>query len=818
MAVTGRARHPGRGIDAILAAVATLVAAWPISTLLVEPSWVGDTVLLLVVVALSGVAARSLALRGWQVLMLQLACLVLAASAIFGRGHLWHGLPTFETLGLAERLVREAVSTAQTNAAPAPSTPGLVFVVGCALGLIALAVDYLAVTRRAPSLAGLPLLTVFLSVVANRGSALPVAFFLATAAMWLVLVARAGGDLLRRWGSTVTVAHTPAPQNPGSRGSYEYASAARTLGAIALVAAVALPAVLPKPPPTFIASGLGRHAPGTTPGSGGLGFSLSLDLAADLKNQSKAPVLEYTTSDPSPPPLRVAVGSYYRSEPGVWLPWGRPSPVLSTHPEIPDPAGLSPSVPRKPFVLSFRRNLLADPNLATPYPLIDADLAGVAWGADAQTQSIRVAQRPDSYTTSYWQLNPTTSMLQSVPSLRVRDRYPFDLDLTLSGPYVRTVTSLTERLTSGKPAAYDKAMAIQQYLRADGGFTYSLTLAPPAINASGKEAGFDPLTNFLVTKQGYCVQFASAMVMMSRAAGIPARMALGFLPGTKTKGVWTVLASDAHAWPELYLEGMGWTRFEPTPSRAAPPPYAIPVVAPGTAADGRSPDNATTPAPRSSPRKDLADSPAGSGPNAEVGLSPASVLQWMTRGWGPVLLGFLIALCGSLVVPAAALWRRRRGLHAASTTAQRVEAEWELLTSSLGDLGIAPAPSRTPRQLGAYYTREARLEGAASEALDRIIQTLERSRYALSPPRPGGLSADARQVFRAASATCRGRDRVRAALWPSAGITQLRSVRVRVSWRFRTSVGRISDLTDRLPHRRQAAHPPPPGDAHAPTG
>jgi transglutaminase-like putative cysteine protease len=793
----------------MLAAIATLVAAWPISTLLGEPTWVGGTVLLLVVVALSGVAARSLALRGWQVLLLQLACLVLAASATFGRGHLWHDLPTSETLGLAERLVREAVTTAQTHAAPAPTTPGLIFVVGCALGLIALAVDYLAVTRRSPSLAGLPLLTVFLAVVANRGSALPIAFFLATAAMWLILVARAGGALLRRWGTTVTVAHTPAPQNLDSRGFYEYASAARTLGAIALVVAVALPVVLPKPPPTFVASGLGRHAPGASTGSGGVGFSLSLDLAADLENPSKAPVLEYTTSDASPPPLRVAVGSYYRPEPGVWLPWGRPSPILSTHPDVPAPAGLSPSVPRKTLLLNFRRNLLADPNLAAPYPLIDANLAGIAWGTDAQTQSITVAQRPDSYTTSYWHLNPSTSMLQGAPSMRARDRYLFDLDLTLSGPYVEKVTSLTERLTSGKSAAYDKAMAIQQYLRADGGFTYSLTLAPPARNASGRDAGFDPLTNFLVTKQGYCVQFATAMVMMSRAAGIPARMALGFLPGTKAKGVWTVLAADAHAWPELYLEGMGWTRFEPTPSRAAPPPYAIPATSPGTAAEGRSPGNATAPAPLSSARKDLADSPAGSGPNAPVGLSPASVLRWMTRGWGAVLLGSLIGLFGSMVVPTAALWRRRRGLHAARTTAQRVEAEWELLTSSLGDLGIPPAPSRTPRQLRTYYDREARLDGAASEALDRIVQTLERSRYALSPPRPGGLSADARQVFRAASATSRGRNRVRAALWPSAGIIQLRSARSRFSWRIQTSVRRISDLPDRLLHRRQPAHAPP---------
>src|SRR5665809_71898 len=91
-------------------------------------------------------------------------------------------------------------------------------------------------------------------------------------------------------------------------------------------------------------------------------------------------------------------------------------------------------------------------------------------------------------------------------------------------------------------------------------------------------------------RKGYCVQFATAMVMMSRAAGIPAHMALGFLPGSSDKGVWTVIAADAHAWPELYLDGLGWTRFEPTPSRAAPPAYATPSAAGGASGDGSTSD------------------------------------------------------------------------------------------------------------------------------------------------------------------------------------------------------------------------------------
>jgi len=802
-----RARE-GRGVDATLAAIATLTAAWPISTLLAQPTWLRGTVLLLAVVAVTGVAARSLALRGWQVLTLQLVCSVLAAGAIFGRGHLWHGLPSFETLAYAERLIREAVTTAQSYAAPAPTTPGLIFVVGCSLGLVALAVDYLAVTRRTPSLAGLPLLTVFLAAVANRGSTLPLLFFLAAAAMWLILVARTGATILRRWGTTVMVENTPAPQSPGSRGVYEHASTARMLGAVALSAAVAVPLVLPQLPPTFLLSGLGRSSTPTDSGSNTLGFSQSIDLANDLKSPSRSPVLQYTTADASPPPLRVTLGSAYRADPGIWLPGGRPWRSsstrlgLSTNPRVPEPAGLSADVPKSTFAMNVRRNLLEDPYLAVPYPLIGADLSGIEWGADDETQSVRVARRPGSYTLSYLRLEPTATMLRNARSPYESERQPFDLDLRLDGPYVEKVTALTEQLTTGKGSAYDKAMAIQQYLRADGGFTYSLTLAPPARDQSGNDAGVDALSHFLATRQGYCVQFATAMVMMSRSAGIPARMAIGFLPGTESKGVWTVLAADAHAWPELYLDGVGWTRFEPTPSRGAPPGYAVPATAPGTTADGTPLDSATAPTLGGNARNDPDTIPAGDGASPEAGLSPTSVLGWLTHGWGPTLLAFLIVLLGSTVVPTAALWRRRRSLRRARTPAQRLEVRWEHLTSSLRDLGIPPAPSHTPRQLRAHYDKKASLDGASSLALGRVVQTLERSRYAVTPPPSESFAADARQVRRAAAAARRGQDRLRAALWPSSGVTQLRSASAHLASRIRAPLSDLSDLGD-LVHRRR---------------
>ena len=105
--------------------------------------------------------------------------------------------------------------------------------------------------------------------------------------------------------------------------------------------------------------------------------------------------------------------------------------------------------------------------------------------------------------------------------------------------------------------------------------------------------------------------------MMAREAGIPARMAIGFLPGTADRGTYTVRASDAHAWPELYFEGIGWLRFEPTPSgtqSTVAPPYSLAPTTPGN-------DPTWRPAPR--PAASTADrEPPGRGATTPAPPTP----------------------------------------------------------------------------------------------------------------------------------------------------------------------------------------------------
>jgi transglutaminase-like putative cysteine protease len=142
---------------------------------------------------------------------------------------------------------------------------------------------------------------------------------------------------------------------------------------------------------------------------------------------------------------------------------------------------------------------------------------------------------------------PLLSSLNSVE----RARY---LDLPLLDIRIYTLA----RQWSGNGTPLEKAIRIQQHLKTD--FRYTLDGPEKPVR--------DPLSDFLfVRKEGYCEYFASAMAVMLRAQGIPSRVATGFQSGyfNDVSGLYVVRASDAHAWVEAWIDGRGWTTFDPTP-------------------------------------------------------------------------------------------------------------------------------------------------------------------------------------------------------------------------------------------------------------
>ena len=286
-------------------------------------------------------------------------------------------------------------------------------------------------------------------------------------------------------------------------------------------------------------------------------------------------------------------------------------------------------------------------------------------------------------------------------------------NLTAKPRVSRPVLALVNRLTANQRTSYDKAKAIQDHLRT---FTYDLSV--------GAGHGTDALTSFLLTsKRGYCEQFAGAFAVLARLIGLPSRVAVGFQPGrTEADRTFQVRNKDAHAWPEVYFEGVGWVAFEPTP-------------ADGTGSDGN-PDAAGytgipyTPAPASGP--DPAQ-PTGAGANGETPDGGATtstttpkdevetaVDDTLQQSSGPALRIFL-GLVGILVLGGgvvAACWavaegRRKRRRAAADTPARRIALAWDEAEEALRLTGVT---RRSTMTVDEWLSRLNRPSGGAAGA------------------------------------------------------------------------------------------------------
>ena len=140
--------------------------------------------------------------------------------------------------------------------------------------------------------------------------------------------------------------------------------------------------------------------------------------------------------------------------------------------------------------------------------------------------------------------------------------------LQLPSAFPSNITQLAENITSGIQSPYQKAVAILDYLSQ---FPYSMDFAAPP-------DGVDGVENFLFSaKTGDCLYFASAMTVMLRSIGIPARIASGYVGlnwDPQAQG-YDIKDSDSHAWTEVYFPGYGWITFDPTPGAQATPNQVV---------------------------------------------------------------------------------------------------------------------------------------------------------------------------------------------------------------------------------------------------
>ncbi len=164
--------------------------------------------------------------------------------------------------------------------------------------------------------------------------------------------------------------------------------------------------------------------------------------------------------------------------------------------------------------------------------------------------------------------------------------------LALPGHLEQRVFELAISITENYETPYDKAMAINTYLSRYYHYTLDAS-APPPDN--------DFITYFLLrSKEGYCTYFASAMTVLCRMIGIPARYVEGYLAQPDATGTAKVTGLNAHAWTEVYFSGFGWLPFDPTPPQQQEnnPPEQSPPPVPSPSPD---PQNTPEPSPTVTP-------------------------------------------------------------------------------------------------------------------------------------------------------------------------------------------------------------------------
>ncbi|KAB7741045.1 hypothetical protein GA707_18355 [Nostocoides sp. F2B08] len=771
--------------DSLLALLCVAAVVAPIRPLFTPDSWIPGAVIMAVSVTVTGMLVRTLTRRDVPVVVAQVVVGVLLAGWLFGRGHLWYGLPTWRTMIAFNNILVDARETITTFAPPAPSGRGILLAMALIVWVTMLLVDFLAVTRGSPALAGIPLFVAFLIAASNSGSGMPVLYFAVAALVWLLMLSRSGTLALSRWDATSRAALRRERTGPSG---WRLASMARGVAFASVVVAAAVAAALPHLPTRFLLEGLGRstNATGSTES---MTLNSTVNLERSLDSQSETPVLTYATTATTPEPLRVAILDVY--EDGEWRQReGALAGVPRFDALVPGP--VDEASERETIEVST--NNLAAPQLAIPYPPSDLTIE-TRWRTRGDG-TVLVDQRVDTYSAEYLSRVPTEEDLQASREVPAGVGLQH---LRVDAASANVVASVLSNIVSDDMSPIDKARAIQDHLRGPD-YTYSLDLAGPTVDGSGNLVQLDPLSHFLLTRQGYCTQFASAMVMMARTEGIPARFAIGFLPGgASAEGERTVVAADAHAWPELYFDGLGWLRFEPTPASrvSGTPGYTSASWGDSTA---ESPTPTSTPTATAAPTRDLPQDVPIDDPQFQSGgsLENSGIRAVIDRyAWLGLVL--LVGALGAATLPVSAWWERRRRRRAARGDAARVEVIWQDLLERLDDVGVTAPPDASPRQVGAHIWDETFLTKESRTALGRVVAAVERARYArptevADPEWIAALEKDAHLVSSNIVDSLQRSERIRATWWPTAG--------VRAWGRF------AQQATDRLSRTRVRASEP----------
>jgi len=680
--------------------LALAVAVSGLHTVLSDVTWWFSAFGVMFVIFIVAAVVRYSLQRRWLGSVAAVIAAVLVLTVFFAADTALLGfIPTLSTIDRVSALVTAGNTSIADQTIPAIPTSGIQFLVCIAVAGMAVLMDALAIWLRVPALVGVPLLFVVATPSLILASLSDGATFVFTAIAYLLVILRRG----RRIQPAVAV----------------------SAGVIAVLGALVVPAVLP---PVLQGGSTGS-------GVGVLASEINpiINLGADLRRSASTPALSYTTTASTGEYLRLTTLDNFQGK--QWEPATPPLKSGNRVSDIGTPPGLSAEVKVGTVSTSVQVADATGNWLPIPYPSLAISGLTGKWSWEDGTLSVRSAatsMQGQSYSVASLDVQPTLQQMESAPPATGNPlaKVPAGLD--------PIIAATAKKVVGNAKTDFDKAVALQDWFRG-GTFTYS-TKAPAAAGYDG--SGLDVIVPFLKAKSGYCVHFATTMAVMARTLGIPSRIAVGFLPGTvthvgaKKTTVYQVTSSDLHAWPELYFTGIGWVRFEPTPSKGFEPTFPS---APGPAA-GVLPTEGLPTVPTSTataPAVKAPKLPAGNFSQASGNDSSAAP---SANGFGA--LGVLVVLL-ILAAPATIRLGTRRGrLERIRSGVDPAAWTWQELRESARDLGLDARETSTPGQLSVqlagYLARARRPDAAAALALTRLQELVEDESYGVPSYRYNG--------------------------------------------------------------------------------
>ncbi|WP_053386549.1 DUF3488 and transglutaminase-like domain-containing protein [Leucobacter japonicus] len=496
---------------------------------------------------------------------------------------------------------------------------------------------------------------------------------------------------------------------------------------------------------------------------------VTLALAEDLRARSSAPVFIYRSSVPGP--LRFTLATLADFEGGVW----QPENALTDQNLTDRPARAADSVPAA-VAAEPGAPTVAQSHLRTRTVQVTVEGLLSSWLPLPQSTE-RVAAPGDAgaFQPDRWNWAEQSNTVRSERDITRRDsRYtatatPLDAD-RLPGEAVASLTPAA--LSRLDPASLDDDSALAPYLALPEGMPAELSGAAAEVVGSASdrlavghalqdwfrsgsfaysesapyEPGANPddpyavMTEFLTTRSGFCVHYAATFAVMARELGVPTRVAVGYASRAERDDATRVLGRQLHAWPEIYVDDLGWVSFEPTPGGA------------GATADGTS-DTTTANSDAAAPADDTGPTPTSAPqPSEQPTLDPTDPVPTATDSptvaTPPAPVALLFAACALLALIAVpSVWRgmrRSRRLRRLARGDRPGSNAWDELRDTARDLGwLSEAVGDPPRArtstawIDAWEHRGA-LTASATASARSIAHTMERERYGPGERAPGG--------------------------------------------------------------------------------